>query len=111
MTRREIGGCQRFIVNADVFEPGAGGSYKQLRGFDATPTWSVHHLEDPRLREGVRRFLEAERAEAAEVLGWYAAHTAHRRDAAAPATAVEALEVERAGALDAEEADGGGGPA
>lgn len=67
------------------FEPGAGGSYKQLRGFDATPTWSVHHLEDPRLREGVRRFLEAERAEAAEVLGWYAAHTAHRRDAPLPA--------------------------
>lgn len=63
------------------FEPGAGGHYKQLRGFDATPTWSVHHLEDPRLREGVRRFLEAEQSEAAEALDWYAAHTARRRDA------------------------------
>ncbi|MDX1650092.1 MAG: GNAT family N-acetyltransferase [Myxococcota bacterium] len=62
------------------FEPGAGGHYKQLRGFDATPTWSLHHLEDPRLREGVRRFLEAERAEASEALDWYARHTANRRD-------------------------------
>ena len=28
------------------FEPGAGGEYKQLRGFDATPTWSCHFLAD-----------------------------------------------------------------
>jgi predicted N-acyltransferase len=80
------------------FEPGAGGHYKQLRGFDASPTWSVHHLEDPRLREGVRRFLEAERAEAADALDWYAAHTANRRDLPTPAAP-------RAGAASAAEAD------
>ena len=28
------------------FEPGAGGEYKQLRGFDAVPTWSFHWLAD-----------------------------------------------------------------
>ena len=44
------------------FEPGAGGEYKQLRGFDATPTWSCHFLADPRLADAVRRFLERERA-------------------------------------------------
>jgi predicted N-acyltransferase len=60
------------------FEPGAGGSYKQLRGFDATATWSAHHLADPRLARAVARFLEAEREEAAETIDWYRAHSANR---------------------------------
>jgi predicted N-acyltransferase len=46
------------------FEPGAGGDYKFLRGFDAQPTYSLHYLSEPRLAEAVARFLEAERAEA-----------------------------------------------
>jgi hypothetical protein len=50
------------------FEPGAGGDYKFLRGFDARPTWSLHALRDPRLAAAVARFLEAERARAGEVL-------------------------------------------
>jgi predicted N-acyltransferase len=50
------------------FEPGAGGDYKFLRGFDARPTYSLHYLADPRLRGAVGRFLEAERAEAGEVI-------------------------------------------
>ena len=50
------------------FEPGAGGDYKFLRGFDARPTYSLHHLADPRLRAAVARFLESERARAGELL-------------------------------------------
>jgi predicted N-acyltransferase len=50
------------------FEPGAGGDYKFLRGFDATPTWSLHYLRDPRLRAAVGRFLDAERDEAHHVI-------------------------------------------
>jgi len=61
------------------FEPGAGGEYKQLRGFDATPTWSFHWLADERLRHAVERFLERERAEAGHAITWYQTHTAHRR--------------------------------
>jgi predicted N-acyltransferase len=61
------------------FEPGAGGSYKQLRGFDATPTWSCHWLAHPGLREAVRRFLEEERAEAGRTIEWYLENTALRR--------------------------------
>jgi predicted N-acyltransferase len=49
-------------------EPGAGGDYKFLRGFDAQPTWSLHYLADPRLRAAVDRFLAAERSEAGEVI-------------------------------------------
>ncbi len=50
------------------FEPGAGGDYKFLRGFDAQPTYSAHFLADERLARAVERFLEAERAEAREVI-------------------------------------------
>ncbi len=46
------------------FEPGAGGEHKQVRGFDAQTTRSMHYIEDLRLREAVGQFLEAERREA-----------------------------------------------
>jgi uncharacterized protein len=58
------------------FEPGAGGDYKQTRGFDARATWSLHHLRDPRLRRAVNAFLVQERDEARRVLGWYADNSA-----------------------------------
>jgi predicted N-acyltransferase len=63
----------------DRFEPGAGGRYKQMRGFDATPTWSFHYLTDPRLSSAVERFLDAERAEARHAIDWHTGHTARRR--------------------------------
>jgi predicted N-acyltransferase len=63
------------------FEPGAGGRYKQMRGFDATPTWSFHYLADPRLSSAVERFLEGERAEARHAIDWYTGHTARKREA------------------------------
>lgn len=43
------------------FEPGAGGDYKFLRGFDAQPTYSLHYLRDPRLAAAVASFLDSER--------------------------------------------------
>jgi hypothetical protein len=61
------------------FEPGAGGEYKQWRGFDAVPTWSFHWLADARLRHAVERFLERERAEAGHAIDWYRAHSATRK--------------------------------
>ena len=50
------------------FEPGAGGDYKFLRGFDARPTYSLHYLAEPRLAAAVSRFLASEREEARRVL-------------------------------------------
>jgi hypothetical protein len=58
------------------FEPGAGGDYKQVRGFDATPTWSAHFVADPRLRAAVERALEGERAHVAREIDWLHAHSA-----------------------------------
>ena len=63
------------------FEPGAGGEYKQVRGFDASPTYSAHFLADPRLGAAVKRSLEAERAHAEETIDWYREHSALKHGA------------------------------
>ena len=57
------------------FEPGAGGDYKWLRGFDAQPTYSLHYLREPQLAAAVGRFLERERDEAFEVIDRMAQHS------------------------------------
>ncbi len=46
----------------DVFEPGAGGEHKRVRGFFPTVTHSAHWLEDHRMRDVIDDFLERERA-------------------------------------------------
>lgn len=43
-----------------VFEPGAGGEHKLVRGFEPTITYSAHHLEHPILDAAVRDFLKRE---------------------------------------------------
>ena len=62
------------------FEPGAGGEFKLLRGFDATATHSMHWLADPRLADAVRRFLVQERRAVAREIGWLGERSALRRD-------------------------------
>ena len=52
------------------FEPGACGEYKQLRGFDAQPTYSAHFLADARLSRAVGDFLERERVQSAHSIEW-----------------------------------------
>jgi predicted N-acyltransferase len=64
------------------FEPGAGGDYKQLRGFDARPTWSLHFLKEARLARAVEHFLDLERVEAEQTIGWLRDHSALKRTAA-----------------------------
>lgn len=65
------------------FEPGAGGEYKQLRGFDAAPTHSAHFLADPRLSAAVEQYLVRERAQAADTIDWYLEHSALKTPPAA----------------------------
>ena len=45
----------------DVFEPGAGGEHKKVRGFDPTITYSNHWIADRRLRGVLEEFLSRER--------------------------------------------------
>ncbi|MGZ8282831.1 MAG: GNAT family N-acetyltransferase [Allosphingosinicella sp.] len=42
-------------------EAGAQGAHKLARGYRPVPTWSAHHIADPRFREAVAAFLAAER--------------------------------------------------
>jgi hypothetical protein len=46
------------------FEPGAGGDYKFLRGFDPQPTYSLHFIAEPRLARAVAHYLSRERLDA-----------------------------------------------
>ncbi len=45
------------------FEPGAGGEYKWLRGFDPALTRSAHYIAHAGLRKAVASFLKQERRE------------------------------------------------
>jgi len=66
------------------FEPGAGGDYKQVRGFDAQPTLSAHYLKDPRLAQAVAHYLERERDEAATAIEWLQERSALKKSNTAP---------------------------
>ncbi|HVN85176.1 MAG TPA: GNAT family N-acetyltransferase, partial [Candidatus Binatia bacterium] len=52
------------------FEPGAGGEFKTLRGFDPQRTHSMHYIRDQRLNAAIERFLVAERREVDRVVEW-----------------------------------------
>ena len=45
-----------------LFEPGAGGEHKRVRGFAPALTHSAHYLVDPRMRRILQNHLEEERA-------------------------------------------------
>jgi len=42
-------------------EAGAQGPHKLSRGYAPVATWSAHHIADPRLRDAVASYLDAER--------------------------------------------------
>jgi predicted N-acyltransferase len=52
------------------FEPGAGGEFKYLRGFEARPTDSMHFLADERLADAVRNYLQHERDAVRSEIAW-----------------------------------------
>lgn len=62
------------------FEPGAGGAFKYLRGFDARETTSMHFVADPRLAAAVRSFLARERTAVAREIDWMDERSALKSD-------------------------------
>jgi predicted N-acyltransferase len=52
----------------DVFEPGAGGEHKRVRGFVPTITRSAHWIADTRLRAVIEPWLARERARVRELV-------------------------------------------
>jgi uncharacterized protein len=61
------------------FEPGAGGEFKHLRGFDARPTESVHFVTEPRLAGAVRDYLARERSAVTDEIEWYEERSSLKR--------------------------------
>jgi predicted N-acyltransferase len=54
-------GIERCIQRGlPLFEAGAQGEHKLLRGFAPAPTYSSHSIRHPALRDAVKRFLEEE---------------------------------------------------
>lgn len=62
------------------FEPGAGGEFKHLRGFDAAETQSMHWIRDPRFRDAVGEYLGRERDHVSGEMAWLDDNTARKRD-------------------------------
>jgi predicted N-acyltransferase len=60
-------------------EPGAGGAFKHLRGFDARATESMHFVTDARLAAAVRRYLHEERRAVAGEIRWMDEQSALKR--------------------------------
>ncbi len=63
----------------DRFEPGAGGEFKYLRGFNARATESMHFITNPALEKAVVQFLKRERGAVASDIGWLADHSALKK--------------------------------
>ncbi|MGH7964186.1 MAG: peptidogalycan biosysnthesis protein, partial [Candidatus Binatia bacterium] len=63
------------------FEPGAGGDFKRLRGFDPQPTVSMHFFADTRLTSAVARFLDSERKQVGQTIDWLQQESELKREA------------------------------
>jgi predicted N-acyltransferase len=61
------------------FEPGAGGEFKHLRGFDARPTESMHWIADKRLAAAVAEYLTRERAAVTDEIEWFEERSALKK--------------------------------
>lgn len=68
------------------FEPGAGGEFKQVRGFDPQLTHSAHFIAEPRLADAIRRHLGEERAQVERGIAWIRERSALKRAGPTPAT-------------------------
>jgi hypothetical protein len=53
------------------FEPGAGGEFKHLRGFEAHATESMHFVSEPRFARAVRDYLARERSAVSDEIEWF----------------------------------------
>ena len=62
------------------FEPGAGGEFKHLRGFDARPTTACISCAIPAFATAVADYLVRERAAVRTEIDWLDERTALRRD-------------------------------
>ena len=63
-----------------LFEAGAQGEHKLLRGFLPAPTYSNHWMRHPGLRDGVERFLRAEAMDVVPYMEQLQRYSPYRKD-------------------------------
>jgi predicted N-acyltransferase len=61
------------------FEPGAGGEFKHLRGFDAQATESMHFVANPAFARAVRDHLRRERTAVSQEIDWLEGQSALKK--------------------------------
>jgi len=66
------------------FEPGAGGEFKHLRGFDARPTESMHFVAHSGFARAVRDYLRRERDAVSQEMDWLQERSALKATTALP---------------------------
>lgn len=66
------------------FEPGAGGEFKHLRGFDARPTPSMHFIAHSGFARAVHDYLRRERTVVAQEIDWLQERSALKAAASLP---------------------------
>jgi predicted N-acyltransferase len=59
----------------ELFEAGAQGEHKFLRGFVARPVYSAHWLSDPGGRRAIGNFLAEERRQTIDTIAGYNAQS------------------------------------
>lgn len=64
------------------FEPGTQGEHKVPRGFEPTPTWSAHWIQDSRFKRAIQSYLRQEQDAVDRYIEEVEAHVPFRRDAA-----------------------------
>jgi uncharacterized protein len=73
-------GIERAIARGlPLFEAGAQGEHKLLRGFEPSPTHSAHWFRDPRLAGAVRGFLAEEARQVAAIMAELAGYGPYRQ--------------------------------
>ncbi len=78
-------GIERCIERGlPLFEAGAQGEHKLLRGFSPSPTYSSHWIRHGGLRDAVTRFLDEERGAVARYLVELSSFEPYRKPDAAP---------------------------
>ncbi|WP_428261810.1 GNAT family N-acetyltransferase [Haliangium sp.] len=76
-------GIERCIERGTpLFEAGAQGEHKLLRGFMPAPTYSAHWMRHPGFHDAISQHLENEAPAVTQRMRWLAEHGPYRRDEA-----------------------------
>jgi predicted N-acyltransferase len=78
-------GIERCIARGiPLFEAGAQGEHKLLRGFLPSPTYSSHWMRHPGLHQAIRDLVTREARSVDERMAWLAEHGPYKHEGDEP---------------------------